>query len=184
VGGWNYKTRTNCRRGFRDNAKTQGQYCTANDGERTRYDAKFIADTKPTAVARSVETGLNLIGAAEAAQTIHQGQATLEATTHNVAVALEAADLVLQDAANFLQPIVTSESLLTSSQTNQLAGSTTTDEIAASEARVSSSATVQDLQSAAGWRHSWRRHRIHYQQQTRPFLGATSKKAVVAFKID
>ena len=102
------------------------------------------------AVARSVETGLNLIGQTEAAQTIHSGQQALEATAHNIAVAVEAADLVLQDAATFLQPLVstTTGNLLTSAP-NHLQGTTTGDEAAASDARISSSSTVQDLQSAA-----------------------------------
>jgi len=97
-----------------------------------------------------VETGLNLIGQTEAAQTIHSGQQALEATAHNIAVAVEAADLVLQDAATFLQPLVSTAtgSLLTSTP-NHLQGTTTGDEAAASDARISSSSTVQDLQSAA-----------------------------------
>ena len=98
-----------------------------------------------------METGLNLIGQTEAAQTIHSGQQALEATAHNIAVAVEAADLVLQDAATFLQPLVSTAtgSLLTSTP-NHLQGTTTGgDEAAASDARISSSSTVQDLQSAA-----------------------------------
>jgi len=114
--------------------------------------SSFQGDScKCSYIARTVETSLiTLVGQSQQALAVHQLHQTFEIATTSTVQAITRTDLLLQDAKNFMSTLVTApigNYLMLPS--NTLQGTTTQDEAAAADSRMSSAATVQDLQSAA-----------------------------------